>query len=142
MKARSLVLVLLAVGTLSPAAQAGPDDFRCFKSVGIEPPVRLEIVFPDAHDQDGYVLYERGGRKIPIVEVASNLAAPMPMNRPGEFVSTFRETATNGSGGEYVMTSQGAVVYDFRYIRRRDGKVFRFEEDVQASGEQACTWVR
>lgn len=134
-------LVLLAASALVSAAVAGPDDFRCFKSVGIEPPIRLEIVFPDAHDQAGYVLYAHGSGKIPIVEVASTLAAPMPKDRPGEFVSTFREAAADGPGGVYVMTSQGAVVYDFRYIRKRDGKVFRFAEDVQASGEHGCTWA-
>lgn len=142
MKARPLLLVLLATSTLAPAAMAGPDDFRCFKSVGVTPPIRLEIVFPDANDKGGYVLYEHGSGKIPIVNVATDLAAPMPKDRPGEFVSKFREAAADGPGGEYVMTSQGAIVGDFHYIRKRDGKVFRFQEDAQASGAEACTWTR
>lgn len=142
MKARSLWFVLFAASMLAPAAMADPDAFRCFESVGVKPPIRLEIVFPGANDQGGYVRYEHGGERIPIVSVATDLAAPMPKDRPGEFVSTFREVAPGGSGGEYVMTSQGAVVYDFRYIRKRDGKVFRFKEDGSASGEDSCTWAR
>ena len=142
MKTRSFLFVVFATSTLAPTAHAGPDDFRCFKSIGVKPPIRLEIVFPDAHDRGGYVLYEHGSAKIPIVNVKTSLAAPMPKDRPGEFLSTFREAAADGPGGEYVMTSQGAVVEDFRYIRKRDGKVFRFQEDTQASGEDACTWTR
>ena len=59
---------------------------------------------------------------------------------PGEATMRWREDATVGAGGEYVMTSEGARVADFRYIRNKDGKIFRFEEDLQASGENACTW--
>ena len=67
-----------------------------------------------------------------------------PPDRPGEFTMRWQEQLpqqTQGdTGGEYVMTSQGARVSEFRYIRAKDGKVFRFKEDLPASGENACTW--
>lgn len=40
------------------------------------------------------------------------------------------------------MVSQGVVVSGFRYTRKRDGKVFRFEEDAGASGPHGCAWLK
>ncbi len=136
-------------------AVAGPDDFRCFKSLGHQPPIRLQIDFSGANE--GYVRYEHGSGRIPVVNTATR-ELRAPPDRPREFTMRWREQvqaqaqdraqdraqkqdqAAAGAGGEYVMTSQGARVSDFRYIRAKDGKVFRFEEDLPASGENACTW--
>lgn len=122
-------------------AVAGPDDFRCFKSVGHPPPIRLQIDFSGANE--GYVTYEHGSGRIHVVNSETH-ELRAPPERPGEFTMRWQEQIpqkTQGaSGGEYVMTSQGARVSDFRYLRAKDRKVFRFEEDLPASGENACTW--
>lgn len=133
----ALTLAAMAVARGATAA-VGPDDFRCFKSVGQSQPVRLEFVLADGPHHDSYVVYEHGHGKIPVTQVEMKELAAAP-NGPAEFRTRWRETGPDG--GEYVMDSQGAVVYDFRYIRKRDGKVFRFEEDVQSSGEHRCTWI-
>lgn len=133
MRFLALALVACACGQ----AQAGPDDFRCFVSIGHQPPIRLEIDFTSA--DGGHVTYERGHGTIPVV-LAEDKAIQSTRDRPDETMMRWKEDEAKGAGGEYVMISQGARVSDFRYIRKRDGKVFRFEEDLQASGENACTW--
>ena len=127
------MLALLACGH----AVASPDDFRCFKSIDHKPPIRLEFDF--AGDNDGYVTYEHGHGKIHVVNVETKEVRDAG-DRPGEFRMHWKEQVDGSAGGEYILRSQGARVSDFRYIRNKDGKVFRFEEDVQASGENACTW--
>lgn len=51
-----------------------------------------------------------------------------------------QEATSDGSGGTYVVVTQGAVLAEFRYIRKKDGKTFTFEEDPDASGENGCEW--
>ncbi|MBX3700736.1 MAG: hypothetical protein KF903_07005 [Dokdonella sp.] len=131
------LLTLAVAACICGQAHADPDDFRCFVSIGHQPPIRLEIEFTNANA--GYVTYEHGHGRIPVA-LTDDKSALSPRDRPGEATMRWREDATVGAGGEYVMTSEGARVADFRYIRNKDGKIFRFEEDLQASGENACTW--
>ncbi|MBS0566429.1 MAG: hypothetical protein JSS59_03305 [Proteobacteria bacterium] len=133
---KRLLLFTLAVFACNEAL-ASADDFRCFKSIDHQPPIRLQIDFADA--KGGYVTYERGKGKIPVA-LTEDKVIRATRDRPNEGMMRWKEDATVGAGGEYVMVSQGARVSDFRYIRKTDGKVFHFEEDLQASGENACTW--
>ena len=60
---------------------------------------------------------------------------------PSQFEIGWTEITPDGNGGTYVFISQGAIIDNFRYMRK-DGKVFRFEEDVDASGDNGCTWAK
>lgn len=138
MKAASAVaFLLLALGAWGCAHALEPDDFRCFKSTDVQPPIRLELVLADGPDHDSYVVYEHGHGRIALKQFEEKEIAAAG-DRPGEFRMRWHEAGADG--GEYVMTSQGARVSDFRYVRKRDGKVFRFEEDLAASGQHGCDW--
>lgn len=132
-----LHLILAFAVLASPQTLADPDDFRCFKSINHQPPIRLEIAFTDA--KGGLVTYEHGHGRIPVV-LTDNTVVHATQDRPDETIMRWTEDSTVGAGGEYVMISQGARVFAFRYVRKKDGKVFQFEEDLEASGENSCTW--
>jgi hypothetical protein len=120
-------------------AVASPDDFRCFKSIDQKKPIRLQFVFATENPDRGYVIYEHGSGKIPVVDLGAKATATVK-DRPSEFSAQWEEVTSDGSGGRYTIVSQGARVSDFRYTRKKDGKVFHFEEDMEASGDDGCTW--
>ncbi|MCW8127705.1 hypothetical protein [Microbulbifer halophilus] len=125
---------------LCSGALSEEGDFRCFQSVGLEKPLRLQFDFPPGDQKTGYVTYESGSGKIP-VENTGMKETRMEPGRPSEFEVEWEEVAANDSGGKYVIVSQGARVYEFKYIRR-DGKLFEFEEDLDSLGENGCAWNR
>ena len=140
-KAASIAVALVALVGCAGANALEPDQFRCFKSVDQPHPIRLEFVVSDGPQHASYVIYEHGDGRIPLDVLGEKTLAASAQGRPDEIESRWRETGPDG-GGEYVMVSQGAVVSDFRYVRKRDGKTFRFEEDTAASGVHGCTWRR
>lgn len=133
-----VAIALLALAVAGRAAALEPDDFRCFKSIDQPKPIRLEFVLSDGPNHDSYVIYEHGHGRVPVDQVKMR-TVESSADRPNTFEMRWKETGPD-AGGEYVFVSQGAVVSDFRYIRTRDGKVFRFEEDTAASGDHGCTW--
>ena len=60
--------------------------------------------------------------------------------RPSEIEAQWEEITSDDTGGKYIIVSQGAQIYEFRYIRKKDGKIFKFEEDLEASTEEGCKW--
>ena len=58
------LLTLAVAACICGQAHADPDDFRCFVSIGHQPPIRLEIEFTNANA--GYVTYEHGHGRIPV----------------------------------------------------------------------------
>lgn len=120
------------------AADGG--DFRCLKSVGTGRALRLQFTFPAADGGVAQVTYENGSGRIPVRRVGERELRRVPGGRPSEFEIRWEEGNPGAAGGVYVMTVQGAVLGDFRYIRARDGKVFRFVEDAAAEGEEGCVW--
>jgi hypothetical protein len=62
--------------------------------------------------------------------------------RPSVTEAQWEEITSDGTGGKYVIVSQGARIYEFRYIRKKDGKLFKFEEDIEASTENGCEWSK
>jgi hypothetical protein len=136
---RTWTLVLGLLASL-PAAAEG-NHFRCFRSVGQKTPLRLQFTFPaDGKTGSGHVVYENGSERIPVRLVQEKELRRVPGGRPSEFELRWEEVTPDGTGGTYVMTVQGAVVGTFRYVRKKDGKVFRFEEDPDADGEERCEW--
>jgi hypothetical protein len=114
---------------------ADENDFRCLKSIGLKSPIRLQFVFrTDKHDL-GYVIYQNGSGPIPVKRLNERELRAAPGGRPSEFETHWQET-----GGTYVVVSQGALINDFRYIRRKDGKIINFEEDLDAFTEKGCEW--
>ncbi|HSN90645.1 MAG TPA: hypothetical protein VLS93_05415 [Anaeromyxobacteraceae bacterium] len=85
-------------------------------------------------------VYENGAGRIPVKLVEEKELRRVPGGGPSEFEMRWMEVLPDGTGGTYVMTVQGAVLGTFRYVRQKDGKVFRFEEDPDAAGEERCEW--
>ena len=125
---------------LCNVAYANQNDFRCLKSVDQKTPLRVQFVFRTEKPDAGYVIYQNGSGPIPIKKVKAKELRREPGGRPSEFEQRWEEITSGGTGGTYVVVSQGARIYDFRYIRKRDGKIFKFEEDPNASSERGCEW--
>ncbi len=88
----------------------------------------------------GYVTYQNGSGRIPVKNINVKETREVPGGRPSEFKAEWQEVSPDNSGGKYIVISQGARVYEFKYIRKKDGKVFRFEEDIESSDEDGCDW--
>ena len=120
---------------------ADESDFRCLKSIGLKNPVRLQFTFQSGKDDLGYVSYQRGSGRMQVKKI-SEKELRRASGRPSEFEMTWQEITQDGSGGRYIMVVQGAQIYDFRYIRKNDGKTLKFEEDRDAFSEKGCNWMR
>ena len=131
-----LVIGFLAAGS----AIADQNDFRCLKSVGLKNTLRVQFVFRSDKDDVGYVIYQNGSKPIPVKRLKEKELKRAPGGRPSEFETQWREITSDGIGGTYVFVSQGAHIDNFRYIRK-DGKVFRFVEDIDASTDNGCEWA-
>jgi hypothetical protein len=129
------VIGFLAVSS----AIADQNDFRCLKSVGLKNTLRLQFVIRSDKDDVGSVIYQNGGRPIPVKRLKERELKRVPGGRPSEFETQWQEITSDGTGGRYVYVSQGALIDNFRYIRK-DGRVFRFVEDLDASADNGCEW--
>ena len=128
---RLLLPVLLA---LALPAVAG-EDFRCLKAVGGKS--RLQFTNDTDTWATGWVLYKGGSGRIPI-KLESEKERRAVAGRPSEFESRWTEQVEGG--GTYVLMSQGARIYEFAYVRRKDGRTFKYEQDDTAWTEKGCDW--
>ena len=135
-----LVGILVIVFLAASSAVADQDNFRCYKSVGLKNTLRIQFAFQSVNDDVGYVIYEGGSARIPVKRLKEKELKRLPGERPSVFETRWREITSDGTGGTYVYVSQGAIVYDFRYIRN-DGKVFRFVADLGAPADNGCAWA-
>lgn len=133
------LLVVLLVFMATGYANADEADFRCLKSIGLKKPIRLQFTFPADGKDTGYVIYQNGNGKIPVKRLKEKELRQGPVGRPSEFEISWVEITAKGYGGRYVFFAQGAILDDFRYIRK-NGKVFKFEEDADAEGDNGCEW--
>jgi len=131
--------VLIAILVCTSVA-ADENDFRCLKSIGVKTPLRLQFVFQTDKPDVGYVIYQNGSRPIAVKKLKEREVRRVPGGRPSEFETQWREVTSDGTGGTYVFVSQGAHIDNFRYIRK-DGKIFRFVEDLDASTDTGCEWA-
>jgi len=134
-------LIGLVFGVLlaSPVS-ADENDFRCLKSVGLKNPLRLQFTYVTDQEDVGNVAYKNGSGRIAIRRIKETQLRRGPGGRPSEFETRWQEVAPEGSAGTYIVVSQGALLSEFRYVRQKDGKQFRFEEDSEASTENGCNW--
>ena len=134
-------LFSVLVGILMCSSVVADENvFRCFKSIDLKSPLRLQFVFQTDKDELGYVSYQNGSGAIPVKLLKEKELKRVPGGRPSEFESQWQETTSDGTGGTYVVVSQGALISEFRYIRKKDGKIFQFEEDIDVSTEKGCDW--
>ncbi len=134
-------LFAILVGVLACSAVfADQNDFRCLKSIGPKSPLRLQFVLRTDKPDDGYVIYQNGSGSIPVKKLKVKELRRGPDGRPSEFETEWEEVTSDGGGGTYVVVSQGARINGFRYIRKKDGKTFKFEEDPDAVTEKGCDW--
>lgn len=124
---------------LCNGAVANESDFKCMKSVGLKNPIRLQFTFPAENQDIGYVMYQKGSEPIPVKRIKEETIREVPGGRPWVFQSVWEEITDSGIGGKYVIVSQGAIIYEFKYMRK-DGKVFKFEDAFEASTENGCRW--
>ncbi|MCK9393090.1 MAG: hypothetical protein M0Q01_16155 [Syntrophales bacterium] len=121
--------------------QRDVNDFRCLKSIGGKTPVRLQFVFTAEDKPDvGYVIYQKGNRPIAVKMIKEREVRRVKGGGPSEYEAQWEEITSDGTGGKYIVVSQGARINEFRYIRKKDGKQFKFEEDLEAWAEKGCEW--
>jgi hypothetical protein len=133
--------VLIAILFCTSAA-ADANDFRCLKSIGGKTPLRLQFVFQSEKPDMGYVIYQNGSRPIAVKLLKEREVRGVPGGRPSVIKAQWEEITSDGTGGKYIIVSQGAQIYEFRYIRKKDGKIFKFAEDLEASMDKGCEWKK
>jgi hypothetical protein len=138
MKRRLAILLLLIVA--APAVWADQDTVRCLRSIGLKTPLRLQLGISSETDDRGYVLYQGGSGRIPLKLLKVTELRKVYGGRPSEFETQWVEMPPSGSGGRYIYINQGAIIDDFRYIRK-DGRVFKFVDDPDAYADDRCTWT-
>ncbi len=111
------------------------EDFRCMKAVGGKS--RLQFTNDTDTWATGWVQYKGGSGRIPIKLESEKERREVP-GRPSEFESRWIEQVPDG--GAYVLMSQGVRIYEFAYVRKKDGKSFRYEQDDTAWTEKGCEW--
>jgi hypothetical protein len=135
-----LIGVLVIGFFAASSAIADQNDFRCLKSVGLKNTLKIQFVFQSDNDDTGYVIYKGGSARIPVRRIKEKELKKVPGGRPSEFETQWREITSDETGGTYVYVSQGALIDNFRYIRK-DGKIFKFAEDIEASTDNGCAWA-
>ncbi|HAJ26741.1 MAG TPA: hypothetical protein DCG53_05775 [Syntrophus sp. (in: bacteria)] len=116
------------------------NDFRCLKSIGGKTPLRLQFVFNTDKPDVGYVIYKNGSGPIAVKMIKEREVRRVKGGGPSEYEAQWEEITSDGTGGKYNVVSQGARISEFRYIRKKDGKQFKFEEDVESITEKGCKW--
>lgn len=133
-------VILMFLGfALSHIAFADQNDFRCLQSIHLQKPIRLQFNFPQDTQETSSVTYSTSKESIPIKLKSTKTLDEGPVGRPSLFQYVWEEMPSTGSGGKYILSSQGALIGDFKYVRS-DGKVFRFEVNTDASTENGCKW--
>ena len=139
------VIMIKLIGLLlgffvANSVMADEGDYRCLKSVGLKSSIKLQFVFPPDNKDIGKVIYKGGSGSIKVQMLKQKETRKGPSGRPSEFESQWSEINSDGPGGTYIIVTQGAQIYDFKYVRNKDGKIFRFEEDVDAFADNGCEW--
>ena len=138
-KMKILIGIIFGV-LLCSEALADKNDFRCFKSVGLKKPLKLQFDYPSVNQELGYVTYKNGSGKIPVKNINEKETRRVLSGGLPEFKTEWQEVTPDNSGGKYIVVSRGALTYGFNYIRKNGGAIFKFEEDLESSGEKGCEW--
>jgi len=136
---KRLIGILVIWVVLANSAMADVNDFRCFKSIDLKNTLRLQFVFRTNKDDAGYVIYQSGSGPIP-VKLMKETELRRVSGRPSLFETRWREISSTDTGGAYAYENQGAIIDNFRYLRK-DGKVFRFVDDSEGATDNGCAWT-
>ena len=131
---------LIVGALLSSGAIADENDFRCLVSLGLKKIIKLQFDFPAGKQDLGYVTYQNGSGRVPVKKINMKETRIVPGGRPSEYETEWEEIIPDSSGGKYILVSQGARIYEFKYIRKKDGKVFDFKEDLESFSDNSCEW--
>ncbi|WMW82039.1 hypothetical protein RF679_07060 [Undibacterium cyanobacteriorum] len=133
------ILVLVFGLALNHVANANENNFRCLQSINLNKPIKLQFNYPQDSEKTGLVTYGNSALSIPVRLKSEKTIREVPNGQPWLFQSTWEEITNAGIGGRYVITSQAADIYEFKYVRK-DGKVFMFKVNIDASTENGCQW--
>ncbi|WP_323205113.1 hypothetical protein [Synechococcus sp. BA-132 BA5] len=136
---RRLPFLFLLIVAASPAS-ADQFNIRCLTSVGLTTPLRIQLGLPSDSDGGGYVLYQGGSGPIPLKMLKVTELRRVYGGRPSEMETQLVEITPAGAAGRYVFTSQGAIIDDFRSIRK-DGSLVKFVDDPDELGTGRCSWT-
>ncbi|MCR8715347.1 hypothetical protein [Stenotrophomonas indicatrix] len=125
-------LVLLLAG--GPAT-AAPDQ-RCL-SGGRDSTIHLEWRWLDDGRAD--VRYAGHSERLPLRRVSEQTTV-LDEDRPYQFDTVWEERVDGRINGHYMLSTQGARIYSFSYVRARDGRRTDFDEDVNAFLDDSCHW--
>lgn len=133
------IFFLLPGLVIGSAVLASENDFRCLRSLGPDSAARLQFSFPNANQDPGFITHANAGRDIPVKRRTEKTVEERHHGRPSVFKTEWEEAGANGPGGTYVIMSQGALIYEFKYLSR-DGEIIEFEVDRDAMSEAGCRW--
>lgn len=134
-------MICLSVLFLGVNAYADENNFRCFVSVGTKAPIRLQMNLP-FNGHPGQATYQKGTGPIDLKLISEKELERVPGGRPSLMEMVYEEILKDGTGGKYVWDAQGAVTVGFKYVRKKDGKEIKFEENQDLQGENNCEWDR
>jgi hypothetical protein len=135
---KHLTALLFAASFTNPV-MAQATEFRCLVSIDATTPIRLQFDFPQSERAHAAVRYQRGSKPIPLRALKTS-SVEMTPGRPFEFTTVWKEPGKNG--GTYTVATQGALINEFTYLRARDKKTFKFEEDMGAVETSRCAWKK
>ncbi|WP_164280591.1 hypothetical protein [Stenotrophomonas indicatrix] len=125
-------LVLLLAGGPATAAP----DHRCL-SGGRDSTIHLEWRWLDDGRAD--VRYAGHSERLPLRRVSEQTTV-LDEDRPYQFDTVWEERVDGRINGRYMLSTQGARIYSFSYVRARDGRRTDFDEDVNAFLDDSCHW--
>lgn len=133
------IFFLLPGLLIGSAALSNENDSRCLRPVGPDSAARLQFSFPNTDQDPGFITHAKTGRAIPVKRRTEKTVEERHHGRPSVFKTEWEDAGANGPGGTYVILSQGALIYEFKYLSR-DGKTIEFESDREATSEAGCRW--
>ena len=90
--------------------------------------------------ESALVRYRGQSKDLPLIFTSEKSNSPRNAPPPIVVTSYWSEYANGLRTGEYRLTTQGAVVGDLIYIRKKDGKKFSFSDDMNAYAVDGCDW--
>jgi hypothetical protein len=101
----------------------------------------VDIYSPADGWYGSFVKYEKSKSTISILFSSQN-EMPMPERQPSMYDRVYKEYFDGEFNGEYIISSQGAVIYNLVYKGKNGKEVqFKISEDADLQGEPGvCVW--
>lgn len=108
----------------------GKEYFFCYKSED-KPGLEISVCFDDATGKAKYVKYKGQAETIPLAFVTEEMEGDSTVAHPS-INTIYNEQYKGVITGQYILTHSG--IWDYvKYTRQKDGKVFNFTVDLDAS---------